>query len=839
MTPVIAAGPNSREMVLPNMFALRNSLPAVTTHQSKCARVNRTGRSLSVWAALALWMLAGPPSFADQVKVHTVVLPDADSGKPFILNVAKATIEGVPEDAKSENEMLAAFRRLGDIVYDVDLRIASGRCAVLYRQRVGMLTDKPPSAATEDRDVAEKVKQGDYLLIKRIDGGHAILFLGSVGGNKGAEISWVLNSGGDTPFRQEEIAAILDASSQVLTTALAGVATIRILAGSDPTVFSFSEGKTKSFPRRNSDNRIEADQRKYGALLADLADIAYDVGASGANFTYVLSRRCKVLGRGWLEDFSGRDIAAADGEKKDLLLGKDLVAGTIIAMQDRGGKHGMIRVESAGTNELKFQWVYLPDGSSVFPRIAPLADAVPVVPEVRDANAGAQSRLMRLVYQSAQMSDEDVEAEFQKVITDGADVNTPSDANGSNPLGRAAWIGSKYLVEILVASGAKIEESEALHAAAHSGRADICKFLLAKGADRARRNKEGLTAFEVAKNSPRSNAAVLAMCQPGGDEAKTIHAAALLGELNLLSELIAKGADVMEYDHFTGKTPLAFAAEAGHVEACRILIEAGADTEKGMQIQNIFPMILAVRAGQMDTVLFLCGKASGKQVSEAFYEAFLRKRPDIAEAVLERSKDASALYRCAQEPIDSLLRSGNRGLYSLLASKGVGLPLWAAAGVGDTNAMKKAIDAGVSVEQPGSDFWGARGETPLLAAAMNGQYEAIRMLLSAGADPNLVLPRSGSSYTPLFNAVDTGDERLVDLLLKSKADASPTNHLGCTPLYLAVRKGHVSIVRALLESGADPNNIPALRSEEGKKASLLEKTQNKDILRMLRSHGAR
>jgi ankyrin repeat protein len=368
---------------------------------------------------------------------------------------------------------------------------------------------------------------------------------------------------------------------------------------------------------------------------------------------------------------------------------------------------------------------------------------------------------------------------------------------------------------------------------------DVCEFLLSKGADRSYRDKNGLTAFEMARTSPQSNAAVLKMCQPEGEKDMTVHNAALLGETTFLRNLIAKGVDVNGYDSLAGKTPLALAAEAGHVEACRILVEAGADVEKGAQIKKTFPMVLAVQAGQTNVVQYFCAKASDRQVAEAFYAAFLCKRPDIAAAIIEWTKDASALYRNAQEQIDSLLRAGDKGVYSLLRHKDVALPLWAAAGVGDTNVVKKAIDVGDDVEQVGSDFWGARGETPLLAAVVNGQYEVVRMLLAAGANPNRVLPRSGSSYTPLFSAVEIGDERLVDLLLKSKADVNATNHLGCTPLFIAVRKDRVTIVRVLLESGADPNNIPVLRSKDGKMSSLLSQTSDKGISQLLRNHGAR
>jgi hypothetical protein len=236
---------------------------------------------LSLLSISLLTMVTDVSAETGQVQVNTIELPDADSGAPCILNIAKVRIEGIPSGAKTEKEMQDAFRAAGDIVYDVGIRVASGRCVVLDPQRVAKLAGKKPADVAESRDVAENVKQGDYLLVKRMDGGYAILLVKAVKRNKAVELSWVVNAGGDAPFSEEEIAAILEVRQPRRGMVVTGVSMIRSLSSSEPTVFSFEDGKAKPFPRRASDIQTGEDYQKYGSLLSNTADIAYEVANGG------------------------------------------------------------------------------------------------------------------------------------------------------------------------------------------------------------------------------------------------------------------------------------------------------------------------------------------------------------------------------------------------------------------------------------------------------------------------------------------------------------------------------------------------------------------------------
>ena len=98
------------------------------------------------------------------------------------------------------------------------------------------------------------------------------------------------------------------------------------------------------------------------------------------------------------------------------------------------------------------------------------------------------------------------------------------------------------------------------------------------------------------------------------------------------------------------------------------------------------------------------------------------------------------------------------------------------------------------------------GWTPLVLAARTGQVGMARVLLEAGADPNLMdslYTRPG--WTPLMNAVHTGQIKSVQVLIEAGVDANLKSSNGTTALMLATGEESTGIVRLLLEAGADPH----------------------------------
>ena len=96
-------------------------------------------------------------------------------------------------------------------------------------------------------------------------------------------------------------------------------------------------------------------------------------------------------------------------------------------------------------------------------------------------------------------------------------------------------------------------------------------------------------------------------------------------------------------------------------------------------------------------------------------------------------------------------------------------------------------------------------ESPVADAAKEGDIEAIRMLVSTGADVN---EAQGDGMTGLHWAALTGSAEIAAVLIDAGADISAVTRIGGhTPLHVASRAGYAPVVQALLTAGARSNEV--------------------------------
>ena len=88
----------------------------------------------------------------------------------------------------------------------------------------------------------------------------------------------------------------------------------------------------------------------------------------------------------------------------------------------------------------------------------------------------------------------------------------------------------------------------------------------------------------------------------------------------------------------------------------------------------------------------------------------------------------------------------------------------------------------------------------LIGAVDEGDLQAVRELLAAGADPNATV----HGYTALYIAASEEHLAIVQELLAAGADPNAMYN-GYTAIYTAAQRGNLAIVRKLLAAGADPN----------------------------------
>ncbi len=90
-------------------------------------------------------------------------------------------------------------------------------------------------------------------------------------------------------------------------------------------------------------------------------------------------------------------------------------------------------------------------------------------------------------------------------------------------------------------------------------------------------------------------------------------------------------------------------------------------------------------------------------------------------------------------------------------------------------------------------------------AIWRNDIDAVRNLLSLGADPSLATP---DGLTPLMRAVDVGDCGIVKALLDTqRAECNAIDAAGYTALHDAAKRGNADIIDLLLSAGSTPDTL--------------------------------
>ena len=120
----------------------------------------------------------------------------------------------------------------------------------------------------------------------------------------------------------------------------------------------------------------------------------------------------------------------------------------------------------------------------------------------------------------------------------------------------------------------------------------------------------------------------------------------------------------------------------------------------------------------------------------------------------------------------------------------------------DVNYVRPSIPGYITLEP---------NDTPLHAAAGNGQKAVVDVLIAAGADLNqrTVLEHSGRSTedsAPIHVASKNGREDILEALLLAGANVDLENATGDTALHMAASKGQDGALEILLRAGAKVNH---------------------------------
>jgi ankyrin repeat protein len=125
-----------------------------------------------------------------------------------------------------------------------------------------------------------------------------------------------------------------------------------------------------------------------------------------------------------------------------------------------------------------------------------------------------------------------------------------------------------------------------------------------------------------------------------------------------------------------------------------------------------------------------------------------------------------------------------------------GMPILVLAAREKSDKVAAALIANPKIDLEKAD---AAGENAMMLAALNGDANLVKLLISKDAGINK------TGWTPLHYAATNGHDDVVQLLIDHSADINAASPNGTTPLMMAARGNHVTTVKMLLAASADPS----------------------------------
>ena len=412
----------------------------------------------------------------------------------------------------------------------------------------------------------------------------------------------------------------------------------------------------------------------------------------------------------------------------------------------------------------------------------------------------------------------DVEA-VRSLLRSGVDVNE-AQGDGMTALHWAARRGDADLAEILIYAGARLDAGTRLgsytplHVATREGKAEVVEVLLEAGADPQ----------AVTTNSG----------------ATPLHLAARAGDAKIVSELIAHSANVDATETAWGQTPLTFAAAMNRVAVVEVLLEAGANPDAASTVVDVVEMAAGDNAAEerlqeaLEGFKARQGGGPGWQPTPSQVQAAIdlarqvqARWPDIPQDDEAEEPESAAPEEEAtegEETPEGAEPTEDGAEEPPTTEGGAEADSSEATESDEPDAEADAEEEGTQLARPMSyaqqvGAWG--GLTPIHHAVRQGHVETTRALLDGGAD---IDQTTGDHTTPLLMAAINGQWDLAAMLLAEGADPTIESVAGATPLYAVLERqwqprasyahptahqqqetSHLEMMELLLEAGADPD----------------------------------
>ena len=274
-------------------------------------------------------------------------------------------------------------------------------------------------------------------------------------------------------------------------------------------------------------------------------------------------------------------------------------------------------------------------------------------------------------------------------------------------------------------------------------------------------------------------------------------------------ELLQAGANPDSLVHLNGPC-VNVAVANGHLPIASALVAAKANLNRHATVSIGTVREGRVTKGENRGNLIIQTPSSAREATPLII-AIRREDIDMVQLLVNGGADVNAPDADGLSPMAWAIRSRFKAAEDFLRAHGAtengmeGNPahrLYSAATTGDVTKAREALASGANinelVERRGLTY------TPLIRASRAGHCDLVRLLLSAGADPNLAGRENfGTNITPLMLAARHGHKGVVELLLEAGAQAdvrigSIFGHRGGqNAAQQAKDKGHMEIAQLL------------------------------------------
>ncbi|XP_050430101.1 ankyrin repeat domain-containing protein 17 isoform X3 [Adelges cooleyi] len=332
------------------------------------------------------------------------------------------------------------------------------------------------------------------------------------------------------------------------------------------------------------------------------------------------------------------------------------------------------------------------------------------------------------------------------LLEHGAGINTHSNEFKESALTLACYKGHLEMVRFLLAAGADQEHKTdemhtALMEASMDGHVEVARLLLDSGAQ---------------------------VNMPTDSFESPLTLAACGGHVELALLLIERGANIEEVND-EGYTPLMEAAREGHEDMVSVLLSKGANINAQTEETQETALTLACCGGFLDVADFLIKNGAILELgaSTPLMEAAQEGHLDLVRYLLECGADVHAQTTSADTALTYACENGHTDVADLLLQFGANLeheseggrtPLMKACRAGHLCTVQFLISKNAEINR----VTVSNDHTPLSLACAGGHLAVVELLLAHSADP---FHKLKDNSTMVIEAAKGGHTNVVKLLL--------------------------------------------------------------------------